>query len=500
MTSTAPTFAERLAAHARDRGTHPALVAPDRTIAYAELALAASALARELAAQGVTRGETVAITARRERDHLLASLALLLLGVPQLGLASHDPPAMRARFARRVGATRLVVDGPEDVVDGLPAIGLGDAIAASRSRDSRASLPEVDAHAPAIYITGSGTTGEAKILRYSQHELAVQASRAKQPHSGRALRGAHVEHNNGKRNRLYTLWEGSTCVLAEGESAIRALCLGLGVTVVEVSPLRAAGIVTECRRDGAMPGVAMRIGGSVVPWELRRDVIAHVTPRLYVAYGATETGNVAIAGPGSHDERELVGSIAADAEVRILAADGTPAATGTVGEIAMRAPGMAARYVGDDAATARHFRDGWFWPGDMASFGRDGQLRVHGRADDMMILDSINIFPSEIERALERHAAVGAAAAFPIASPVHGQIPVAAVELRDGSACTASELLAYARSQLGLRAPRRIEIVATLPRNAQGKLLKRELAARMLAERGEGKAGPDSTFGSERLA
>ena len=137
---------------------------------------------------------------------------------------------------------------------------------------------------------------------------------------------------------------------------------------------------------------------------------------------------------------------------------------------------MATAYVGDAVATARHFRDGWFVPGDFASLDREGRLVIHGRADDMMILNGINIFPVEIERVLETHPAVAVAAAFPLASPVHGQIPMAAVELRDGHASSGAELLAWVRRELGVRAPRHVEVVAALPRNAQGKVVKRDLA------------------------
>jgi long-chain acyl-CoA synthetase len=95
----------------------------------------------------------------------------------------------------------------------------------------------------------------------------------------------------------------------------------------------------------------------------------------------------------------------------------------------------------------------------------------------MMIMNGINIYPVEIERILERHPAVESAAAFPLASAMHGQIPVAAVELRAGTRCAGGELVAFARDALGMRAPRRVEVVAALPRNAQGKVMKRELAA-----------------------
>ncbi len=484
MPSTLPTFGERLAQHARERGSWPAFVTVGRAWSYGELQRETEALARTLRAQGIGAGATAGITVRRETDHLIASLALLLLGAAQLSLASHDPVAMRERYARRVRATHVVGDVPEDAVAGLPWIGLAAAMAESRDLPASSPLAAVDAHAPALYITGSGTTGEPKILQFSQHEVALQAINTGWRHGERPLRAAHVEHNAGKRNRLYALWRGSSCILAEGDRALRDLGLRLRATSIEAPPVHIAGLVAACRRDGAMPGVAVRSGGTIVPWALRRDVIELVTPLLYVAYGTTEVGSISMAGPGMHDERELVGLPAKGVELRILREDGSPVKPGEPGEIAVRAPGMASRYVDDPEATARHFRDGWFLPGDMVSLTRDGMLRVHGRADDMMILNSVNVFPAEIERVLEAHPAVRAAAAFPISSPAHGQIPVAAVELRDGLGCDPAELVAYVRERLGMRAPRRIEILAELPRNPQGKVNWREIARRLDTGRG----------------
>jgi long-chain acyl-CoA synthetase len=137
---------------------------------------------------------------------------------------------------------------------------------------------------------------------------------------------------------------------------------------------------------------------------------------------------------------------------------------------------MATGYLGNPEATARRFRDGWFWSGDMGFLRSDGQLVINGRADDMMILNGVNIFPVEIERVLERHPAVLIAAALPIPSKVHGQIPVAAVELREGHAIGSVELQSYAREHLALRAPRRVLIMVALPRNSQGKIMRREIA------------------------
>jgi len=146
---------------------------------------------------------------------------------------------------------------------------------------------------------------------------------------------------------------------------------------------------------------------------------------------------------------------------------------GEVGHIRIRSPGMIDGYVDDPAATARAFRAGWFYPGDLGSLTPDGVLVFHDRADDMMILGGINIFPREIELALEQHPAVLEAQAFPLPHPVHQDIPAAAVVLR-GEA-TEPELIAFCRERLGEQAPKMAVIVEKLPDQTRGKVLKRAL-------------------------
>lgn len=93
----------------------------------------------------------------------------------------------------------------------------------------------------------------------------------------------------------------------------------------------------------------------------------------------------------------------------------------------------------------------------------------------MIILNGLNIFPAEIERLLETHPDVDCVAALGLPSQVHGQIPVAAVTLKSGVSVTAVELRGFVRESLGLRAPRRIIVLESFPRNPQGKVLKSEL-------------------------
>lgn len=473
------TFAERLALHARDRAEAPALVTPRATLTYGALAHEVACLADALRAGGLDATAITGLTVRGEVDHIVATLALLALGCPMVALASREPAATRARLASRVGVAWVLGDRPDDAVAGARYVDLSAIRDAAHAANRATGTWQRDASRPLVYLTGSGTTGEPKIVAYAERDLAAQAEAHIDFSRERVLRPAHVEFNNSKRMRLYTLWQGGTCVLADGATdALTALCARHAVTWLELSPLHGASLLEAARAHGPLPAsTRVRIGGARVPIAMRRAILKDATPRLYVSYGTTETSFISIADPAMHDARETVGPPPAGVPVEVLRADRTRAAPGESGTIRVRAPGMATGYVGDDVATARHFRDGWFEPGDLATIDVDGHLVIHGRADDMMIMNGINIYPVEIERILERHPAVETAAAFPLASAMHGQIPVAAVELRTGMRCGGGELVAFARAALGVRAPRRVEVLDALPRNAQGKVLKRELVA-----------------------
>jgi acyl-coenzyme A synthetase/AMP-(fatty) acid ligase len=138
---------------------------------------------------------------------------------------------------------------------------------------------------------------------------------------------------------------------------------------------------------------------------------------------------------------------------------------------------MSGGYFNQSGAADRVFRNGWAYPGDIGVLSAEGMLFLKGRADDMMNFDGIKIMPADIEEALLQHPAVVEAAAFPGSSQLHQHIPMAAVTVR--AAVTPEALLAHARQLLGMRAPVLISIEQVLPKNAMGKVVKRELASRL---------------------
>lgn len=470
-------FLDRLRELARQHPDHAAVCDAQREWSYAALTGRVEAACEQLRAQGIGPEAMVGVTLADEAEHLVATLALLAAGARQIVLATHDPVAMRVQLAARVGLTHLLAGAGVPVLDGVtrvdwPCIGA-----------APTGAPPAGPLTGTLVLRTSGTTGDLNLVAFDEAQIAAQAARHGDYRDERLLRLASIEHNNSKRHRLYCVWAGGSNVFRPANAEWVAFALAHRITCLDISRMHAADLAgsPEAHRLAA---VKLRTGGSAVPIGVRRAVLERATRQLYVRYAATECGAIAMAVPGDHDADESAGRPLPGVELQVVGPDGGALPSGETGEIRLRAPGMAIRYLDNPSQTALRFRDGWFHPGDVGLLRDDGQLVVQGRRDDMIVLNGLNIFPAEIERVLERHPAVAEAAALPLASRVHGQIPVAAVVLQTGDTVTAGELRRYCHQHLGLRAPRRVLVIERMPKNSQGKTLKRQLLEQFQAEAG----------------
>jgi long-chain acyl-CoA synthetase len=470
-----PTFRNNLRNWAAEQPDGIAIDGPLGTVSYALLNDQTTAWAQWLHVNGVRAGETVGLAVREETLHLVVTLALLQLGVKQITLASQDSAVQHAYLCECVGATCCLTDfdfsGPHALrVLRLPA-------SPPEGSPLDASIQNGNG---GIYLTGSGTTGVPKIVFFTELQLAEQALRGYGDYRReRVYRTASVEFNNSKRLRLYTLYLGGCCVLKmSNDKSIHDICREHRVTWLELATFTAQDCVRASQSLGPLPAFTrVRLGGARVPIELRRDFTKMVCSQLHVSYGATELGGITFCGPEKvTDERESVGRPLPGVSFEIVDDADQPVPSGVVGHVRVKAAGMADAYVGNNEASQRSFKNGWFYPSDMARIDADGYVVLHGRRDDLMILNGINIFPAEVERMLENLPEVVEAACFPLKSSTHGEIPVAAVILKHSGAMTSVELLSHARQALGVRAPRAIVVVAEFPRNTQGKVVKRQLA------------------------
>ena len=483
-------FGARLEHHAWSAPRSSAFASLRGEVSYADLLgmvrCCAGWLLRECITGEAAPPAVVGVSIADDLKHMVTSLALLSLGVPHVGLPSRDPVAGRLALARRLGVRRIVLDEPRHR---LPGIASSLAVpAAMRPNAASAPMPLCnDADAPALYYASSGTTGTPKLFALSQRALAWRAEciarseRIEHAASYRSLVPVSVEDSMAKSRMMSCAWLGATSILADRAAppapSIPGLCAQLDVTCLELTAMQVAGLVATADAHPLPASTAVYTAGARVPATLRQAFRSRFGKPLWVHYGTREFGRISSTFPdGDGESTETVGRPVPWIDLQVVGADGRQVDSGQIGQLKLRASCMTDGYYGDRIATSRHFKQGWFYPGDLVSLQPDGRLVIHGRADDMMNLGGIKIFPAEIERVLEEHPAIRAAAAFAKPSLAHGDIPIAAVELHVAMSATIDELLAHVRARLGVRAPRRIIVLDALPRNSVGKVARRELA------------------------
>ena len=188
---------------------------------------------------------------------------------------------------------------------------------------------------------------------------------------------------------------------------------------------------------------------------------------------------MSLLGPGDLEEHGAsVGRPVFAVEAEVVDASDGPLAAGETGRLRYRGPGVATGYHGDPEASREAFRDGWFYPGDLAAIDREGFVTLKGRAKDMILRGGVNIYPADIEATLTGHPAVAEAAVVAWPSREFGEEIAAFVRL--SAEVDPDELVAFCRERLArYKCPRAVFPVDDLPRNSAGKVLKAELASRL---------------------
>jgi fatty-acyl-CoA synthase len=222
---------------------------------------------------------------------------------------------------------------------------------------------------------------------------------------------------------------------------------------------------------------AVFTGSSIVPVALFAAFHARGVPLAQV-YGATETGPVSIYLRAADAVRKCgaAGKAAIHCDVCLRDADGAEVARGEVGEIWVRAPSLMMGYWKDAHNPA--FQHGWFHTGDLARQDEDGFYWVVGRCKDLIISGGENVYPAELEGVLAQCADIVEAAVIGMPDPRWGEVAVAAVVTRPGSTLDEAAVLQLFEGRLArYKRPRRVVFMASLPKNALGKVQKAMLRA-----------------------
>jgi len=220
-------------------------------------------------------------------------------------------------------------------------------------------------------------------------------------------------------------------------------------------------------------------GASIMPVEVIKELAGRLPRmRLFNLYGQTEMSPLATVLKPEDQMRKLgsAGRATLNVETRVVDDNDRPVPPGVIGEIVHRGPHTMVGYWNDPAKTAESFRNGWFHSGDLGKIDDEGYLYVVDRKKDMIKTGGENVASREVEEVLYQHPAIAEVAVFGTPHPQWIEAVTAAAVLRAGQALEAEVLIAFCRERLaGFKVPKRVVFVDKLPKNASGKILKREL-------------------------
>jgi len=471
------------------------------TLSFAEVHRRTNALARELGRAGISEGDGVAIMCRNHRGFIEATIACSKLGAnalylntafagPQITdvLAREDPVAVVydeefAELVRDGAAARMrfvAWSEPHDGPPGPPRDPLLEDLIA-RGDDSDLQPP---GERGGVVILTSGTTGVPKGAARKQPESLepVAALFSKIPLRARqtTMIAAPMFHSWGFAHFTLALPLTSTIVLRrkfDAEDTLRALAQHRASTLVVVpvmlQRILELGAQTIARYDVRTLRV-IAVSGSSLPGDLATRAMDTFGEVLYNLYGSTEVAWATIATP--EDLRAASGTAGRPplgTVVKLLDQDGREVQRGHSGRIFVANEMMFDGYTGGGG---KEIVRGLMSTGDVGRFDEGGRLFVDGRDDEMIVSGGENVFPREVEDLLAYHGGIEEAAVVGVQDEQFGQRLRAFVVTRNGSELTEEAVKEYVKENLArYKVPREVVFLEKLPRNATGKVLKREL-------------------------
>jgi len=500
--------------HAEARPGDVAFSFEGRDTTFAAFDRHTNQVAAALIGAGLSTGDRIAYVGKNS-DHYFE----LLIGAAKAGVVT-TPIGWRlaaAEIAYIVGDSeaRMVFVGPEltghiesvaaeltarPVVVAMEADGAGQHPTFETWRDAQS---DADVHKPiatsdiAIQLYTSATTGRPKgAMLTHDNLLAMRRAAAKDPLDWNrwgpedvSLVAMPVAHIGGTGWGLVGLLNGAKGVVAREFDPFKVLDYIERDHVSKMFMVPAA-LQIVVRQPRAREVDYSRLthilyGAAPIPLDLLRECMEVFGCGFVQQYGMTETtGTVVYLPPEDHDpagnqRMRAAGLPMPGVEIKVIDEAGNSVPTGAVGEVAVRSPANMAGYWKLADATAKTIdTDGWLRTGDAGYLDEDGYLFIHDRVKDMIISGGENIYPAEVESAVYGHPHVAEVAVIGVPDERWGEAVKAVVAAKPGVIPDADDIIAFARTRIaGFKAPKSVDFVAVLPRNASGKILRRELRA-----------------------
>jgi len=472
----------------------PAIIYNEIFVTYGELDARARRTAVRLHRLGVEPGDRVAIATSEKLPFLAAHLGAMYVGAISLPLNPRFTREELHYFLEDSGA-RIAVVGVDqrptveslqvDLPD-LRAV-LNDAAAWDAPEDPF-SQPDIHRDSPCLMIYSSGTTGRPKGVVHTHANLAssirsLQAAWRVTPddvvvnvlplfHVHGLSFGAHLSFLVGCRMLLEDSFHTRRTLNAIGHGTVF-----LGIPTFYYSFLDDPQFREQAR---LWRGIRLFTCGSApIRPEVLPELEAILGRPVINRYGMTEShviSSLPLDGPWPQGS---VGVPLAGIDLRLIQDDGTPSGPGEVGSVQVCGPNLFREYWHKPEATREAFSSGWFDTGDLGCRDADGFLTLVGRKHDLIITNGYNVYPQVVERVINGCAGVRESAVVGVPDRLRGERVVAAV-VRNDEELSESSLQTYLEDRLvHYQRPAEIILVASLPRNAMGKVLRHELRDRI---------------------
>ncbi|MGW5156308.1 class I adenylate-forming enzyme family protein [Nonomuraea wenchangensis] len=481
-----------------------AVIDGDRTLSYAALDERSNRLAAALLSRGLTTGRRVAVLLGNRLEYPEVAAGIAKAGLVMVPL-NPRLTAGEARFVLEHSGARAIIlddalspvvgDAIEDL--GLTALSIDgaqtgrpyeDALAAARAVDPEVRIDELD---PFCITYTSGTTGRPKgvLISHRSRSLTFYCSALEWGlGAGRvSVAVAPMYHGAGFAFGYAPVYTGGTVTMLrkwDPEALLhlveRDRAQSAFLVPTHAQMLRALNPGALTARDLSSLDT-LYFNAAALPWPLKQWVMeAFPSCGVHELYGSTEAGIVTNLRPA--DQRRKPGSVGHAwymTELRVVNDAGEPAAPGEPGELFSRSPFLMNGYHDDPGATAECTTDdGFLSCGDIVVRDDEGYVHVVDRKKDLIISGGVNVYPREVEDVLHAHETVAEAAVVGVPSDTWGEEVMAYVVLRPGAGTDGlvAALEAHCRTSLaGYKVPKRWQVLTTLPRNAAGKVVKRDL-------------------------
>jgi acyl-CoA synthetase (AMP-forming)/AMP-acid ligase II len=497
--------------HARVRPAAIALTFEGRDTAFSEFDRNTNRVANALLAEGVAAGRRIAYIGKNSDHYFEALIGAAKMGAVMTPIGWRLAPAEIAYIIADAGAA-LVFVGPEVIgqaqdvarlLETPPTIIAMEAGAHPHRqfeawRDAASPNEPAADIAPgdvAVQLYTSGTTGKPKGAMLTHANIL----------GGRRIAAeAQMDWNDWGPDDVSLVAMPIAHIGGTGWGLVGLLNGARGVVAREFDPLKVLDFIERDRVSKMfMVPAALQIvvrqprarevdfsrlkyimyGASPIPLDLLRECMEVFGCGFCQQYGMTETaGTIVYLPPEDHDpagtpRMRAAGLPMPGVEIKVIDADGASVPTGAVGEVATRSVANMRGYWNLPEATAATIdKQGWLRTGDAGYLDEDGYLFIHDRVKDMIISGAENIYPAEVESAIYGHPAVAEVAVVGVPDDKWGEAVKAFVVLKPGAEADAASIIAFARTRIAhFKAPKSVDFIAALPRNASGKILRKDL-------------------------